>query len=174
METQTKTCCHCKNLKDINSFYNDKHKADGKKPRCKICDKLSLNQGRRKEYEKEYRQTNPDKRRIILANYYVNNKAKHKKVQDEYRKTDKFKHLHRRHGAIRRARFLNAFIEDADYHKLFLSHPYCTYCNIHLLFNDVEFDHFIPISRGGKHETSNIRVSCMVCNRRKGAHHQMV
>jgi len=40
---------------------------------------------------------------------------------------------------------------------------------VHLAFSAVEFDHYIPIAKGGKHERNNIRVSCLQCNRSKAA-----
>jgi len=37
----------------------------------------------------------------------------------------------------------------------------------HLLDNEVEFDHIIPVSKGGSSEESNIRLTCFDCNRDK-------
>ncbi len=43
----------------------------------------------------------------------------------------------------------------------------CQECGKHLLDNEVEFDHIIPVSRGGSSEESNIRLTCFKCNRDK-------
>lgn len=43
----------------------------------------------------------------------------------------------------------------------------CHYCNVHLT-NGFEVDHYIPLSRGGTNEPSNIVLACMPCNRSKG------
>lgn len=43
----------------------------------------------------------------------------------------------------------------------------CQYCGKHLLDNEVEFDHEIPISKGGSSEEHNIRLTCFDCNREK-------
>jgi hypothetical protein len=43
----------------------------------------------------------------------------------------------------------------------------CQHCGKHLLDNEVEFDHIIPISKGGSSEESNIRLTCFDCNRDK-------
>jgi len=43
----------------------------------------------------------------------------------------------------------------------------CQHCGKHLLDNEVEFDHIIPISKGGSSEESNIRLTCFGCNRDK-------
>lgn len=43
----------------------------------------------------------------------------------------------------------------------------CQECGKHLLDNEVEFDHIIPVSKGGSSEESNIRLTCFDCNRDK-------
>lgn len=43
----------------------------------------------------------------------------------------------------------------------------CQHCGKHLLDNEVEFDHIIPLSKGGSSEEHNIRLMCFKCNRDK-------
>jgi hypothetical protein len=43
----------------------------------------------------------------------------------------------------------------------------CQECGKNLLDNEVEFDHIIPVSKGGSAEESNIRLTCFDCNRDK-------
>ncbi len=43
----------------------------------------------------------------------------------------------------------------------------CQHCEKHLKDNEVEFDHIIPISKGGSSEEHNIRLTCFDCNRDK-------
>lgn len=45
----------------------------------------------------------------------------------------------------------------------------CQECGIHLRDDEVEFDHIIPISKGGSSEEHNIRLTCYDCNREKSA-----
>jgi len=45
----------------------------------------------------------------------------------------------------------------------------CQVCGKHLNDDDIEFDHIIPISKGGSSEEHNIRVICYTCNRSKSA-----
>ncbi len=40
----------------------------------------------------------------------------------------------------------------------------CQHCNKHLQDNEVEFDHVIPVARGGSSEEHNIRLTCHDCN----------
>jgi len=44
----------------------------------------------------------------------------------------------------------------------------CFYCSINII-NRYTLDHFIPLSRGGKHSMSNIRLACQPCNDSKGS-----
>jgi 5-methylcytosine-specific restriction endonuclease McrA len=46
----------------------------------------------------------------------------------------------------------------------------CQNCGKHLLDTEVEFDHVIPVSKGGSSEEHNIRLTCFDCNRSKSDH----
>lgn len=43
----------------------------------------------------------------------------------------------------------------------------CQYCGCHVSRESVTIDHVIPKSRGGKHEWTNVVVSCKKCNAKK-------
>jgi len=43
----------------------------------------------------------------------------------------------------------------------------CQHCRKHLRDDEVEFDHIIPVSKGGSSEEHNIRLTCFKCNRDK-------
>ena len=43
----------------------------------------------------------------------------------------------------------------------------CQHCSKHLRDDEVEFDHIIPLSKGGSSEEYNIRLTCFKCNRDK-------
>ena len=43
----------------------------------------------------------------------------------------------------------------------------CQVCGRALKDEEIEFDHIIPLSRGGSSEESNLRVTCKQCNRKK-------
>lgn len=45
----------------------------------------------------------------------------------------------------------------------------CIYCQDDLTVVPKELDHRMPLSRGGKHEDSNLQLTCKKCNRRKGS-----
>ena len=43
----------------------------------------------------------------------------------------------------------------------------CQRCGEHLRDDEVEFDHIIPVAKGGSSEEHNIRLTCFKCNRNK-------
>lgn len=43
----------------------------------------------------------------------------------------------------------------------------CQNCGKHLLDTEVEFDHIIPVAKGGSSEEHNLRLTCFDCNRSK-------
>jgi HNH endonuclease len=43
----------------------------------------------------------------------------------------------------------------------------CQVCGKHLKDEELEFDHLIPLSKGGSSDEHNIRLTCIDCNRRK-------
>ena len=43
----------------------------------------------------------------------------------------------------------------------------CAYCKVSLP-NKFDVDHIVPLSRGGKHELTNLCLACQQCNRSKG------
>jgi hypothetical protein len=47
----------------------------------------------------------------------------------------------------------------------------CQHCGKHLRDDEVEFDHIIPISKGGSSEEHNVRLTCFDCNREKSDHY---
>ena len=45
----------------------------------------------------------------------------------------------------------------------------CQTCGKVLKDDEIEFDHIIPVSKGGSSEEHNVRVACLECNRTKSA-----
>jgi len=70
----------------------------------------------------------------------------------------------------RRARVLNATIGEVSYDEILERDAYvCHVCGNMVAPWDLEFDHVIPLSRGGPHNMENIKISHMHCNRVKHA-----
>ena len=46
---------------------------------------------------------------------------------------------------------------------------YCPYCEILIPVKDLSIDHIKPLSRGGSNSKLNLHLTCMSCNKMKGA-----
>jgi 5-methylcytosine-specific restriction endonuclease McrA len=164
-------CCHCKEEKEETDFYRDKSKPSGFKPRCKKCEKLSINIERRRAYEKEYWSgERKEKKAASVRRSMAKHADKYKERRKEYLKTEKGLAMHRRQTQKRYALKKEAFIEDVDPYQLYEQQKgICYLCNCKFEFKEMECDHVVPLSRGGMHEKSNCKMACARCNRSKGA-----
>lgn len=48
----------------------------------------------------------------------------------------------------------------------------CQSCGKHLRDEELEFDHVIPLSKGGSSDEHNLRLTCLGCNRSKGKRYE--
>jgi len=73
--------------------------------------------------------------------------------------------------AVRRARQLGGHITKADYRAILAEYGMtCHLCGEPIeAMADLQFDHVVPLARGGQHAKANIRPSHARCNQRKGA-----
>jgi 5-methylcytosine-specific restriction endonuclease McrA len=54
-------------------------------------------------------------------------------------------------------------------HRLFArDRQVCAYCGTHYPEGDLTVEHITPVSRGGRHEWTNVVTACRSCNTRKG------
>lgn len=165
-----KTCSKCKQVLPLALFYKMSISKDGFRPSCKACDLMARDKNNRRKYEQVYWATRKEIKAAIVKKSTSNNKDHHAAVLKTYRSTERFKLLHANDGSKRRARIRKAFVEFVDYREVYNeSGGLCFYCGKTLNFKDVEFDHYIPIAKGGPHVKNNIKCSCQYCNRSKGA-----
>lgn len=165
-------CVKCEKTFDESNFYNDKTKPSGKKPRCKSCDKLSRNKEKRREYEKKY-WSDPErkeKRKKQIKKSAIKNMEHHKRKRKEYLQTDNGLNSQRKAGQVTRCKKADSYIEHVDPLSLYRDqNGVCYMCLEQFDFKAMEMDHLIPISKGGKHEISNVKMCCKKCNLKKGA-----
>jgi 5-methylcytosine-specific restriction endonuclease McrA len=72
-------------------------------------------------------------------------------------------------GAARRAKAKISDVTPEDIQRILNSQrSKCYYCHIDIRIG-ATIDHYIPLSRDGVHETSNIVMACDTCNKQKGS-----
>lgn len=143
--------CHiCIIDKDTSFFSKDKSKARGFSYSCKSCANLRA--------KKQYKIIMNDP--ILKEKMYSHSRS--------YKKN--FKIRRRQQRAANKAKKCNAYVEFVDYEKIYReSDKKCFYCRRELTTDILQFDHYIPFKRGGKHEISNIKISCYTCNIKKNS-----
>lgn len=138
------------------------------------------------EYCKKYRIEKADKIKIMKKEYYLKNidtilneenRLKRYEYLKTYCTTDGYKMSCRKHHQKRRAITSKSKISDVDF-KLIIERDngMCQLCKEKIDFTlkkphpmSINFDHIIPLSKGGEHKTDNIQLSHQICNQRKSA-----
>ncbi len=165
-------CVKCKEDLAESMFYKDKHKPSGFKPRCKPCDKLSVDVDRRRKYETEY-WSDPiraKKRKQQIKKSMEKNKDHHKKIRSEYLKTENGINTQRKSRQVTRCKSKGVYVESVDPLELYKQQDgICYLCYEKFTFKEMEMDHVIPVSKGGKHELNNVKMCCGKCNKIKGS-----
>jgi len=116
-----------------------------------------------------------DQKREYDVQYRALNRTKYSEHQRQwYRKNaDHARSTGREHASRRRARVaLNgAFAVTArDYARLLhLANGLCTYCRVELTSKTIQWDHVLPIARGGCHSVGNLVPACAPCNQSKSS-----
>lgn len=140
-----KYCQYKEHWEPISNFGRNKSRWDGLRGWCKNC-----------EHEKSQ------------VYYDKNNGAKR---QRDYLKTESGKESRRavmRKVWMKRRAYYVKF-ELSDEKRIYkICKKACAYCKTPVGFDELEFDHFIPIQMGGKTEPKNMLPACSNCNRGRG------
>lgn len=129
--------------------YRDKELARIKANRRRFAD-------RRKEYQKVYRQTHREQRKLWARNHYKDNPTVRLK-----------NHVHSRNRKMR-MKMVEGTHTATDIKRLYEDQDgRCLYCGIGLLESEVTVDHVVPITRGGSNWSDNLVVCCKSCNSSK-------
>lgn len=158
-----KTCCRCNVPKSSDQFHKDKRRADGLFPQCKECRKAyaktyyaSLPPGASAEYSRKWRAANPGAVTEYSRKWRAANPERAKEISDRY-------------VAKRRARLAEVEHESVDYAELKEVYSDCYLCG-ETLYEPIEIDHVVPLSKGGPHVWGNLRPTHRSCNRAKSDH----
>lgn len=116
-------------------------------------------------YSRNYNEANREKRQA----YHEANREKRKAYNREYARN----HPHgvQEKQARRRARKSKVSFDARVSRKKVIErdNSTCYLCKKILERTEIVFDHVLPIARGGAHSFENLKVSCALCNARKGA-----
>lgn len=187
-----KRCTKCGEIKPLSDYYKDKRKTLGVYPACKLChlktDSESYYRNRdarlaqKKEYhksylkidhakelkktrDKKYRQTHKDQIRERDRAYKKTIPNKIYEYNKKYTAKPHVKMLRRFYADTRRSRIKNLKSDLTWRQWLMILSMFvyrCAYCGKET--DDLQKDHFIPLTRGGGLTIDNIVPACKNCN----------
>ncbi len=177
-DIEMNTCLRCGKELPLNRFRVDRRKPSGRISTCKKCDAKRAHKYRQENREQvlvqgmeHYRKN----REVILPKMRKYKEDNHEKLAiyqrkycKEYYRTDRGKATRARANFRRRSAFnINPQLTAIDWQKILdVYDNRCAYCGTR---GDLEQDHIVPISRGGKHESGNVIPACQQCNSFKKA-----
>lgn len=181
-----KQCSSCKETKLLFEFNKRNDSKIGYTSHCKDCisDRMKIYRARRKEkisaYNKEYNKINKKKnseryranKDYVSARqkrYYEKNKEYILQRNKQWAEKNKEKSdlMKREYLLRRRARKLSNGVYKVS--TSFLKNLYESPCVSCGSKDNIQADHVIPISRGGRHSEGNLQPLCASCNNSKSA-----
>lgn len=127
------------------------------------------NKDKYNKISREYHQNNKEKVLKQKQEYYLKNKERIQEYSKKYRKTFNCKMSFKNTAHKRRLKIKCGDVTTEQLKQLYKNSTNCYWCNKELIKNDTHLDHFMPLSKGGKHTISNLVLSCSKCNLKKGA-----
>lgn len=125
-----------------------------------------------KERSRRYRLENPAKARAAVRAWGKANPARLAAMKLEWQHADQRAHpeRYREIQARRKAQKLKTQTEKIDYAKILrAAKGICGICRQPFDLFGIDFDHIVPLARGGTHTKENIQATHSRCNRAKGA-----
>jgi len=165
----SKPCSHCKQIKEFSEYSFQNRERNQLMRMCKSCNaqrqsiyykknKQRLLQQKQTYYQEnrplllvnaqEYRDKNPEKRQDAMKRSYAKNPYLYKATATRYK-------ARKRNAGI----FKVSVKEDKK-----LRNSPCFYCGSK---DNIQIDHIVPVSRGGRHSIGNLVAACQKCNTQK-------
>jgi hypothetical protein len=186
-----KVCKGCGISKPLTDFHKDSASRDGRRPRCKLCVKVTDDNRREKRNQRareiyaadpatkitkarQYHIDHPEWSKERLRVHHVANREERYKRHVERGKipeiAEKRRKATQRCESRRRAIKAGTLVEviSAEQFDLRLAEfgGRCHICEM-LLTNNLHWDHYQPLTAGGTHTIDNLMPSCDLCNIRK-------
>lgn len=180
----TKACARCKRTHPLIEFSPAKKYKYGRHSVCKDCkskegrvkrnaDPHVFRERDRRSYalhaeevkarKQAYRAQYPDKIRETKRRYRLANLGKVTAYNRAYFRANLDRYI--AHRNLRRARELNATIGTVDRNAVLARDGWiCHICGGLVLRHELNFDHIIPLTRGGAHSNDNLAVAHASCN----------
>lgn len=166
-----KCCTTCQTEKDIVDFNKNKSTKDGLHTQCKAC----LKEYRERSSTKKLKRAEYQRNKSKYKEYFTKNKQKRSDYMKEWRKenADKIRENKRNWSKNnrdkvnrykRKRRDSRGLTEQEEQLVLSKFNNKCFKCGS---IENLQFDHHIPLSKGGILEPSNTVLLCKVCNGRK-------
>ena len=146
--SSTKNCCECK--KELDRKWQEENR-DWARYKSRQWKRNNLE--KHMEHNKRWLENNPEKQ----AKYAKKWRETHREESLAQSRNKQYARRQQKQGGLSGAQFLKW--SSAQVKK-------CFYCDADCS-GDYHVDHLYPLSKGGKHEESNLVISCPACNLRK-------
>lgn len=196
MATTAKTCTKCGESKPLDMYSPSKLGKHGKASRCKPCQVIlssswnKANKDRVREIDRQRYASHREKSKAVMQDIrdrdrpayrakarewskekYHRDPRKHRVAVSAWAKNnpDKAKACRDHSNLMRRGRIHGASGTHTKAQRTYLRATYlgrCAYC---FDSNATDFDHVVPLARGGANDIANIVPACEQCNASKGA-----
>lgn len=171
MESDMKKCSKCEVIKPHTEFYKGTSSKDGLYSYCKSCTKIraqkyySDNADELIAYTKSWKQNNPEKVNAQNQRWYKKNPDK----AAQYQRNNRAKHPEKVSDLNHRRRDMKLNNGTFKIRKSFMRKLYASPCVFCQSTINIQADHIIPLSRGGRHSEGNLQPLCQSCNLEKRA-----
>lgn len=176
--TFEKLCLKCNAVKPAEAFHRAKNRKDGRYPYCAVCARADLKKYQSgpewKEHKRQYDKARCDAMRDkinadSMARYYADpsKRLAHAKAWVE-RNPERRRAISKSYKARRRTVEREGISGPELLAWTQAQKKKCYWCGVDCRAK-FEVDHYVPLSRGGKHEASNLVIACKPCNQNKSA-----
>lgn len=150
-------------------YEKERRKRDDVKQKMKENNKKSYNTEKAKQKRIKYYEENRDKILQRQEKKRLKNIDNFKSIQKKYRQTEKGKISEKNKYHKRRTKYKDGDVTNQQLKELYQNTKVCYWCNNKLIKNDIHLDHYLPLSKGGRHTISNLVLACSSCNLSKSS-----